>query len=83
MQGSVIYDQILQEGEARGERVMMIKMLNRRLGLDGSSKTKTLPIALQSQLETLSLEQVEALGEALLDFTSIADLSKWLKSLPT
>jgi hypothetical protein len=53
------------------------------LGLDGSSKTKTLPIALQSQLETLSLEQVEALGEALLDFTSIVDLKKWLKSLPT
>jgi predicted transposase YdaD len=56
MQGSVIYDQIFQEGEARGERAMMMKMLNRRLGLDGSSKTKKIPIALQSQIESLSLE---------------------------
>jgi predicted transposase YdaD len=79
MQGSVIYDQIFQEGEvrgeARGERAMMMKMLNRRLGLDGSSKTKKIPIALQSQIESLSLEQVESLAEALFDFEFIRKCS--------
>jgi predicted transposase YdaD len=59
MQGSVIYDQIVQEsearGEARGERAMMMKMLNRRLKIDSNSKAKSLPIALITQIETLSL----------------------------
>jgi predicted transposase YdaD len=72
IQGSVIYDQIFQEGEAigeaRGERAMMMKMLNRRLGLDGSSKT--LPISLQSQIESLSLSKIDSLAEVLLDFAA-------------
>jgi hypothetical protein len=55
MQGSVIYDQIVQESEARGERAMMMKMLNRRLKIDSNSKAKSLPIALITQIETLSL----------------------------
>jgi predicted transposase YdaD len=89
VQGSVIYDQIVREseargearGEIRGERAMMMKMLNRRLKIDGNSKAKSLPVSLSTQLEALSLEQVESLGEALLDFTSIADLKEWLKNL--
>jgi predicted transposase/invertase (TIGR01784 family) len=84
MQGSVIYDQIFQEGEAIGEargeaigeRAMMMKMLNRRLGLDGSSKT--LPISLQSQIESLSLSKINSLAEVLLDFSDLADLEEWL-----
>jgi Domain of unknown function (DUF4351) len=34
----------------------------------------------RERVETLSLEQLENLGEALLDFTSMADLQAWLKA---
>jgi hypothetical protein len=37
-----------------------------------------LPENLRQRVETLSLEQLENLGEALLDFTSLADLQSWL-----
>ncbi|BAY91135.1 hypothetical protein FDUTEX481_09460 [Tolypothrix sp. PCC 7601] len=33
------------------------------------------------EIESLSLEQLENLGEALLDFTSMADLDAWLSGL--
>jgi Domain of unknown function (DUF4351) len=36
---------------------------------------------MRSCLETLSLKQLENLGEALLDFTSLADLQAWLEAL--
>ncbi|WP_322745549.1 DUF4351 domain-containing protein [Plectonema radiosum] len=32
-------------------------------------------------METLPLEQLENLGEALLDFTSMADLQAWLDGI--
>jgi hypothetical protein len=35
----------------------------------------------RERIETLSLEQLENLGEALLDFTSLADLQVWLEAL--
>jgi hypothetical protein len=38
-----------------------------------------LPQSVTSQIETLSLVQLEVLGEALLDFQSIADLGNWLQ----
>jgi Domain of unknown function (DUF4351) len=34
----------------------------------------------QVKIRALSLEQLETLGEALLDFTTIADLNQWLNS---
>jgi predicted transposase/invertase (TIGR01784 family) len=74
MQGSVIYDQIVQEsearGEARGKRDLLIKQLTRRVGILSAEITE--------QIESLSLERVEDLGVALLDFTSIDDLTGWL-----
>jgi hypothetical protein len=33
------------------------------------------------RLDTLTLPQLEALGEALLDFTELADLEAWLVEL--
>lgn len=36
-----------------------------------------------SQFQALSLEQLEALGEALLDFNAIADLKEWLQNRTT
>jgi predicted transposase YdaD len=73
MQGSVIYDQIFQEGEARGEirwkRELLIKLLTRRVGV--------LSAEIVGRVEGLSLERVEDLGVALLDFASIDDLLSW------
>jgi len=40
-----------------------------------------LPQELRQQVECLWLEQLENLGEALLDFTSMADLDAWFNQL--
>ncbi|MCA2554713.1 MAG: DUF4351 domain-containing protein [Microcystis sp. M04BS1] len=34
----------------------------------------------RSQIQSLSINQLEALGEALLDFTQRSDLEEWLRS---
>jgi predicted transposase/invertase (TIGR01784 family) len=75
MRESVIYQEILAEGEQRGkqqgERSLVLRLLTRRVG--------ELPQDVGDRLETLSLEQLENLGEALLDFTNLADLLLWLE----
>jgi predicted transposase/invertase (TIGR01784 family) len=75
MQQSVIYQDILQEGEQRGrtegERSLVLRQLARRVG--------TLPAEAEAQVQALTLPQLEALGEALLDFTGLDDLTDWLQ----
>jgi hypothetical protein len=58
------------ERGAQRERSLVLRLLNRRVG--------TLPETIQTQVEALPLEQLEALGEALLDFTGLSDLENWL-----
>ncbi|MBD2450712.1 Rpn family recombination-promoting nuclease/putative transposase [Nostoc sp. FACHB-152] len=60
--------------EARQEegQTLVFRQLNRKLG--------TISGVLLSQIQALSLEQIEALAEALLDFSTIADLEGWLNS---
>jgi predicted transposase YdaD len=60
-----------QEGMQEGERSLILRQLNRRLG--------TIPAEAQSQIQTLSLEQLEVLGEVLLDFSTLTDLETWLQ----
>ena len=62
----------IEEGEARGERAIVLRLLNRRLG--------TVPPELAAQIEELLLPQVEALADALLDFSVEADLIAWLQT---
>jgi heme oxygenase len=57
-------------GFERGERSLILRQLTRRVGV--------LSNPIQAQVEALSLEQIEALGEALLDFTDLADLEAWM-----
>lgn len=59
-----------QETQKRSEQSLILRQLNRRVG--------TLPEAIQTHVEALPLERLEMLGEALLDFTSLADLESWL-----
>lgn len=76
MRESVIYQEILAEGEQRGEqreRSLILRLLTRRVG--------ELPQTALLRIETLSLEQLENLGEALLDFQTLADLANWFTSL--
>lgn len=74
MRESVIYQDILAEGEVKGKieeaRSLVIRLLTRKLGSVNPD--------LSSEIEALSLERLESLGEDLLDFTSIADLERWL-----
>ncbi len=59
-------EQAIQSGEQR----LIIRQLNRRIGETNAS--------LIEQIKGLSIEQLENLGEALLDFSSVADLETWL-----
>ena len=72
MQQSVIYQDILQEGEERGGRSLVLRQLARRIG--------EVSPEMRSQIQALSLPQLEALGEALLDFTKPDDLHEWIRS---
>ena len=64
------YREIFGQGEARVEAKVTLRQLNRRCG--------PLSAATTAQIQALPLEQLEALAEALLDFTGPADLSAWL-----
>lgn len=68
MQESVIYQDILQKGE---ERVIM-RLLNRRLG--------RIEPALLDRIRGLSLEKLDVLTDALLDFSDVSDLVDWLEN---
>ena len=76
MQQSVIYqewrEEFLKEGEERGERSLILRLLARRIGEVTPER--------RSQIQSLSLTQLEALGEALLDFTKPDDLDEWMRS---
>lgn len=77
MRESVIYQDIRESGKAQGRREeavsLILRLLNRRLGEISST--------LSQQIRELSLEQLETLGEALLDFTSLTDLTTWLSEI--
>ncbi|QUY45644.1 DUF4351 domain-containing protein (plasmid) [Acaryochloris marina S15] len=60
-----------QSGALREAQSLILRQLTRRIG-DVSPE-------LQSQIQSLSLDQLETLGEALLDFTESSDLVNWLK----
>jgi predicted transposase YdaD len=62
---------VYQEACEETGRSIVLRLLTRRLG--------DLPEPLVAQINTLSVEQLESLAEALLDFSSLADLEAWLK----
>jgi predicted transposase YdaD len=68
-----LYQQDRELAKQEGEQRLIIRQLNRRIGEIESS--------LIQGVEALSIEQLEELGEALLDFTSIGDVENWLQSV--
>ena len=61
------------EGEQTGEVRLVLRQLTCRLG--------TLPPSIEAQVQALELSQIEALGEALLDFAKLSDLTDWLQGI--
>jgi len=64
--------QITTSWAEEAERSLILRQLARRVG--------ELPEPVRSQIDTLPIEQLEALGEALLDFSGLPDLETWLAS---
>jgi predicted transposase/invertase (TIGR01784 family) len=69
-----VYQEARQEGRQEGRQVeaslMLKRLLSKRLGKLNDRRLEA--------INNLSLEQLEELGEALLDFTDIAELDSWL-----
>ncbi|WP_208344790.1 DUF4351 domain-containing protein, partial [Aetokthonos hydrillicola] len=67
-----------ERGQAKGQyehaKALVLRLLQKRLG--------ELPQQVTAHIESLTLEQLDTLGEALLDFTSTADLRNWLEANP-
>jgi predicted transposase YdaD len=70
------YQEILNEGEVKGRQEegvsLVLRQLNRRLG--------SVSTEMSARIQSLSVSQVEMLGEALLDFTDMVDLEGWMQS---
>ena len=60
----------LQEGRQEGEIHLLIRQLSRRFGKISDRRVQV--------INSLTLEQLEDLGEALLDFCELRDLDNWL-----
>jgi hypothetical protein len=61
-----------RQGRQQGEIELVLRQLKRRLG--------SLTAAQEEAVRMLKLRRIEALGEALLEFNSRADLDRWLKA---
>lgn len=60
----------INQGINQGKEELVVRMLRRRFG--------DVPAPLAERLKNLSSEQLDDLGEALLDFTAPSDLEQWL-----
>jgi predicted transposase YdaD len=62
---------VYQEGRTEEARSLVLRQLAHRVG--------TLPSTVEDQVQGLVLPQLEALGEALLNFSGLDDLTDWLQ----
>ena len=62
-----------------GKPTLILRLLARKLGELLEAVSNESDLSLRERIETLSIEQLEALGEALLEFDSLMDLTKWLE----
>lgn len=69
------YERGKEEGKQEQGQTLVIQQLQKQVG--------ELPQEVRERIQTLSLEQLESLGEALLDFTAIEDLLNWLSANQT
>ena len=62
----------LRKSRQEGTTALTLRLLHKRFG--------KLTDRTQARIKALSVEQLEQLGEALLDFQAPQDLTKWLKA---
>jgi len=67
---SRFYQEVFAEGRQEEGVTLILRLLQRRCG--------ELVPAVREQVTRLPLPQLEALGEALLEFRGLADLEQWL-----
>ncbi len=60
-----------QLGEFNGRRDLVVRQLDRQI--------RGMPVEVVARVRSLSTEQLDLLGEALLDFESMSDLLTWLQ----
>jgi predicted transposase YdaD len=73
------YQEVYAEGHGEGREegrhgealALVLRLLRRRLG--------PLPGGTEDRITTLCVDQIEALGEAMLDFARPAELTEWLR----
>jgi hypothetical protein len=68
---------ILTDWEETGMQIEALTLVFRQL----RRKLGPLPAEVEQQVNALKVEQLEDLGEALLDFSSLNDLTSWLQKL--
>ena len=66
------YQEGRQEGRQEGECHLVLRLLTRHI--------ESIPPEIETQIQALSISQLEALGDTLLDIESISDLQAWLAS---
>ena len=66
-------EQGIEQGRQR-EQQLVIRLLNRRVG--------EIELSLIAAIRRLTIDKLELLGEALLDFSSVTDLEQWLQNNP-
>jgi predicted transposase YdaD len=76
MRESVIYQEILEEGREEGKRQEALAIIMRQL----VRRIRTLEPEREAQIRELATQELEELGEALLDFSEPADLVVWLQA---
>ena len=59
------------EGRQQGEAALVLRLLSRRLG--------AMPAEAESRIRALPVAELEALGETLLDWHTLAELMAWLQ----
>ena len=65
-------EQGLAQGRQEGQRSLILRLLTRQVG--------EVPEGVRDRIKQLPIEKLEAIGEALFDFTQLADLAQWLES---
>ena len=60
-----------QQGEQQGEQQIILRLLKRRFG--------ELELSVIEQIQGLSIDELESLGDVLLDFSKVGDLEVWLR----
>ncbi|WP_416669331.1 DUF4351 domain-containing protein [Egbenema bharatensis] len=74
LQETRVYREIKEEGREEGRQQEAVNFVMRLL----TKRFGELPQVVRVRIEGLALEELEALGEALLDFEGVDELQKWL-----